>query len=543
VGQIITFYSYKGGVGRTFALANIAAQLARWGYKTLVVDWDLEAPGLSYFFGHFLSPPLDDHALSDRRGLVEYFEDWREKRTPLDWHAFLEPATLPNILTPVHLLLAGNQTSDYGQRARALDWEKLYADGVGEHLVELREGWRKDYDFVFIDSRTGLADTAGICTVQMPDVLVLVFTASYASLSGITKVAKTVLQARSEAVDSRSLPYCLPIISRLAEIEEVDLAKKWIGIVSKEIADLVGSWRPRDIPVRRLVEMLKLPHINRWSYGEELPVLTEDGTSTAQMTYHIHTLAAVLAHRLSGAWSLVEDRSAYVKRAGQQLVPRAEGQEGAPDQVLPILAELERKAGEASSGGDLSAAEALFSEMLAKAESAFGPDHSALLTPLRGIARIHERRFDFSRAEILLRRALDVDEKSLGPEDPNLATDLNNLAHLLQATNRLAEAQPLYHRALEIAKKLGNQSSIATTFHQLGRLAQEQDDPAEARRFYSESLEIQKKLGDPLPDLANRRADHHSREVSVAIASTVLRATKTTDLRTRPRSISNEYGH
>jgi tetratricopeptide (TPR) repeat protein len=235
--------------------------------------------------------------------------------------------------------------------------------------------------------------------------------------------------------------------------------------------------------------------------------------------------------------------AAYVKRAGQQLVPRAEGQEGAPDQVLPILAELERKAGEASSGGDLSAAEALFSEMLAKAESAFGPDHSALLTPLRGIARIHERRFDFSRAEILLRRALDVDEKSLGPEDPNLATDLNNLAHLLQATNRLAEAQPLYHRALEIAKKLGNQSSIATTFHQLGRLAQEQDDPAEARRFYSESLEIQKKLGDPLPDLANRRADHHSREVSVAIASTVLRATKTTDLRTRPRSISNEYGH
>jgi hypothetical protein len=55
-------------------------------------------------------------------------------------------------------------------------------------------------------------------------------------------------------------------------------------------------------------------------------------------------------------------------------VPRAEICHDATDQVLPILAEVERKAGKASSGGDLSAAEALFSEMLAKAESAFGRD-------------------------------------------------------------------------------------------------------------------------------------------------------------------------
>jgi len=31
-GTIVTFYSYKGGVGRTFALANIGALLSLWGY-------------------------------------------------------------------------------------------------------------------------------------------------------------------------------------------------------------------------------------------------------------------------------------------------------------------------------------------------------------------------------------------------------------------------------------------------------------------------------------------------------------------------------
>ena len=43
---VTTFYSYKGGVGRTMALANVAALLAEIGRRVLVVDFDLEAPGV-----------------------------------------------------------------------------------------------------------------------------------------------------------------------------------------------------------------------------------------------------------------------------------------------------------------------------------------------------------------------------------------------------------------------------------------------------------------------------------------------------------------
>jgi hypothetical protein len=49
-GLIITFYSWKGGVGRTMALANTGVQLARKGNRVLMVDWDLEAPGLLNYF-------------------------------------------------------------------------------------------------------------------------------------------------------------------------------------------------------------------------------------------------------------------------------------------------------------------------------------------------------------------------------------------------------------------------------------------------------------------------------------------------------------
>jgi hypothetical protein len=50
-GQIITFYSYKGGTGRSMILANVAWVLASNGKRVLTIDWDLEAPPAGAFLG------------------------------------------------------------------------------------------------------------------------------------------------------------------------------------------------------------------------------------------------------------------------------------------------------------------------------------------------------------------------------------------------------------------------------------------------------------------------------------------------------------
>lgn len=84
-GKVCTFYSYKGGVGRTFALANIAAVLTRWGYRVLCIDWDLEAPGLHLYFDNYMS---QDRPKSP--GLLELIQriaggkkaDWRKYAIP-----------------------------------------------------------------------------------------------------------------------------------------------------------------------------------------------------------------------------------------------------------------------------------------------------------------------------------------------------------------------------------------------------------------------------------------------------------------------------
>src|SRR3954465_1267346 len=70
-GTVVTFYSYKGGVGRSFTLANIAVLLARWGYRVLAVDWDLEAPGLHHYFAPILPR-------QPKGGVIDLAHDFRD---------------------------------------------------------------------------------------------------------------------------------------------------------------------------------------------------------------------------------------------------------------------------------------------------------------------------------------------------------------------------------------------------------------------------------------------------------------------------------
>ena len=71
-GRVITFYSYKGGTGRSMAVANAAWIPATNDKRVLVIDWDLEAPGMH----RYLHPFLKDKELTDSQGLIDYFVDF-----------------------------------------------------------------------------------------------------------------------------------------------------------------------------------------------------------------------------------------------------------------------------------------------------------------------------------------------------------------------------------------------------------------------------------------------------------------------------------
>src|SRR5262245_49468046 len=86
-GQILTFYSYKGGSGRSMALANVAWILAANGKRVLMIDWDLEAPGLHRYFHPF----LPDRGLRASKGVIDFVIEFAaETLTPAE-HEEPEP--------------------------------------------------------------------------------------------------------------------------------------------------------------------------------------------------------------------------------------------------------------------------------------------------------------------------------------------------------------------------------------------------------------------------------------------------------------------
>ena len=160
LGQIVTFYSFKGGTGRTMALANVAWILAANGERVLIADWDLESPGLDRFFQPFM-----DLGVAQKPGVVDFIRtyEWRmddeiERLTGLsliDDEGVYDPAAEPAITTligeivselddyvvPVGWQFPGDGAIDflspgsrqanngvYESALSALEWDTLYDD-------------------------------------------------------------------------------------------------------------------------------------------------------------------------------------------------------------------------------------------------------------------------------------------------------------------------------------------------------------------------------------------------------------------------------
>jgi MinD-like ATPase involved in chromosome partitioning or flagellar assembly len=302
-GTVITFYSYKGGVGRSFTLANVALLLARWGHRVLCVDWDLEAPGLHDYFRPMMSA-------DPTGGVLDLVDDFLAgKAHPTDHTTRLTG------VGALDFIAAGRDDPDYVGRIQEINWERLYEMGFGTYLDLCRERWTADYDFVLLDSRTGVSDIGGICTAHLPDRLVVLFTANVQSMRGAVDIAKRADVARDRMPYDRPQLTVLPLLSRFDSREEYDRAEEWRRICLSETKGLFRNWLDRDVPPELMSRHLTLPYISYWTFGEQLPVRSETTPTPDQLSFALETVAAVVAHHFDRTDLLVDNRDAYVASA------------------------------------------------------------------------------------------------------------------------------------------------------------------------------------------------------------------------------------
>lgn len=252
-GRFITFYSYKGGTGRSMAVANVAWILASQGRRVLVIDWDLEAPGLHRYFHPF----IDDKELGSSPGLIDFFvdfvegtrlsqkepdgsegEQWFERYTNLLPYAFSLNWEFPKGGT-LDFVPAGQQGVGYGVRVMTFNWQAFYDQlGGGVFLEAVKRHLRGEYDYILIDSRTGISDTSGICTVQMPDALVVCFTLNNQSIRGAAAVAESAYGQRRKPMGEPALRvWPLPTRVELGEKDKLELGRAFARSVFDRFLD------------------------------------------------------------------------------------------------------------------------------------------------------------------------------------------------------------------------------------------------------------------------------------------------------------------
>ncbi|MGN0483407.1 MAG: KGGVGR-motif variant AAA ATPase, partial [Lachnospiraceae bacterium] len=198
--KVITFYSFKGGMGRTTALAAVALALAQQGKNVLAIDTDIEAPGLASLF-------FDDGDIQE--GTVDYLlEAAVSGKNPVNMmnmiHQVTDQTLMENISGNIFIIPAGAVDSRYLQKLARID----YQDAVPNNMKTLISRMTKDavqtigsvssVDYILFDSRAGFHDMGGVVTAQIPHGVILFGKNSRQSWQGLELVLKTIGNSQKE---------------------------------------------------------------------------------------------------------------------------------------------------------------------------------------------------------------------------------------------------------------------------------------------------------------------------------------------------------
>ncbi|MBF0602198.1 MAG: AAA family ATPase [Nitrospirae bacterium] len=185
---VVTFYSLRGGVGRSTALAHTGRILSEMGHKVVCVDMDLEAPGLSSLFG------VEDETIADL-GVVSLLTALDNKQK-IEFREHLIPVPRSDNL---FLVPAGVPSAEYARKLRFVAPEMWYMEDYNP-LRGLLDGLKKKLPFqpdvILLDARTGFSEMSGPLLFELADMAVVVFFPHPQAKSGTEVITRGLLSSK-----------------------------------------------------------------------------------------------------------------------------------------------------------------------------------------------------------------------------------------------------------------------------------------------------------------------------------------------------------
>ena len=515
--MIVTFYSYKGGVGRSMALANIATWLYQQGRRVLMVDWDLEAPGLeSFFYSH----KSELHAVAERPGLIDLIESYRqqwdhafdldekdsdsqrkarqftERIGPIR-HLFLPLAdTPPEVLNrkeePGLWLLhagcrAGGSEANYTRTINALDWTRFYDDYGGYDFIEwLKFELKKDMDFILIDSRTGLTEMGGICTQHIADMAICFLAPNDANLYGIERITRALLGDALKDLRGSGRPMTVfPIPTRV----DTQGDTKQLVLFEKKFRITFGRFKKIDVD---WCWESRIRYVTRYSYDEQVLFLDTSGHPDLMEAYSRigQKLQRIFEERLS--FSEKKRRQMSTKSHEKRDENRGDDKESARRMVQQLV----EAAGEKMDAEDYEMADSLLTSARTLAENDLGKDHADTLWVKKNLVRAKFSRSDLDASVSLQNEVYEDSLRILGPEHPDTIQSMLDLGYMLQTAGHDAEAYEIYSQSLDVTMNMKNDPRAAEAFYQMAKIRDNQDDIITATKLLEQAVKLYQESGD-----------------------------------------------
>lgn len=234
--KTLTFYSYKGGLGRSMLLSSMAHILAKSGKRVFALDLDFEAPGLHYKLAPGAALTLPPYGAIDF--IAQTMEEGRPPEGLLDRYAIRVNEDLPGF----HLMAAGRPlTAEYLDLLGSLDIRMMF-DGESNPGIDvfslLKQAIERELepDYLLIDARTGLTHIGSVALQLLTDVAVCLFSCTSESYDGSAGVMKSVAIGNTSQSVATEI---YPVISRVsANAEGSRLERAFRDRLAKDLPEV-----------------------------------------------------------------------------------------------------------------------------------------------------------------------------------------------------------------------------------------------------------------------------------------------------------------
>ncbi len=156
MSRLVSIHSFRGGTGKSNLSANLAAQLALAGNRVVVIDTDIQSPGVHVLFG--LDPEEMGHTVN------EFLWDQVDMAACLHDVSSAVPGLSPG--SSIHLIPGSMDAGDIA---------KILQDGYS--VAKLNDGIQRilasgDFDYMLIDTHPGVNEET-LLSIAISDFLLL----------------------------------------------------------------------------------------------------------------------------------------------------------------------------------------------------------------------------------------------------------------------------------------------------------------------------------------------------------------------------------